>query len=177
MPSLADDVARAGTAPNRTISSPLPDGQPGAIYKGFGDLSKRQKGLLDQLGNPGDTIIIPKHGISQQDLAALTAKTRDEFAVFTTGGRRMVVRGGSNSFDGIIDESWARARAAEGWRFSAHTHPVPQGVDPGAVLRSSGGDQAILRLFPNNRSAILNSTGGRSLFTPNGDSLQGWLPD
>ena len=54
---------------------------------------------------------------------------------------------------------------------------MPKGIDPKVVLRSSGGDQAILKLFPNKNSAILNSEGGRRLFTHQGDSLQGWLPE
>jgi len=157
-------------APNTTtISSPLPNGQPGAIWRGFGEPNARQQGLLDQLQSPGDTIIIPKSGISQQDLAALTAATGDEFAVFTTGGRRMVVRGGADNFGGIIDESWAAARAAEGWRFSAHTHPIPESVNPSVVMRSSEGDRAILDLFDNENSAIMGSNGAMRLFNSVGD--------
>lgn len=170
-----DDLAQEGG--EFTIRTPLPTGEPGAIYKGFADLSRRQKGLLGELSNAGDSIIISKRSVSQKDIAALTAKTGDEFAVFTLGSRRMLVRGNSSGFDGIIDETWATARAAEGWRFSAHTHPIPDGVNPSTVLRSSVGDRGILELFPNNRSAILNSEGGRVLFTPTADSLSGWLPD
>ena len=88
----------------------------------------------------------------------------------------MVVRGGEHNFDGVIDEEWAANMASRGWRFSAHTHPIPEGVKPAAALRSSPGDQAILSMFENQRRAILNSEGGRSLFTSAGDSLEGWMP-
>ncbi|GHA17775.1 hypothetical protein GCM10008090_29340 [Arenicella chitinivorans] len=160
-----------------TIRTPIPNGDPGAIYRGFAGLNSRQKVLLDELSNVGDSIIVSKRSVSQKDIAALTAQTGQEFAVFTVGGRRMVVRGNSSGFDGIIDEAWASTRASEGWRFSAHTHPIPDGVNPSTVLRSSVGDRGILELFPNNQSAILNSEGGRVLFTPTADSLSGWLPD
>lgn len=153
----------------QTISSPLPNGQPGAIWRGFGQPNARQQNLLDRLQAPGDTIVVTKGQISQKDLAALTAATGDEFAVFTTGGRRMIVRGGADNFGGIIDENWASARAAEGWRFSAHTHPIPDNVNPGVVMRSSEGDRAILDLFDNENSAIMGSNGARSLFDREGD--------
>jgi RHS repeat-associated protein len=172
--SQSGSVAEAfGSA--RTISSPV-RGNPQAIYRGYGELSKRQQQILSQLESPGSQVTLPKSAVSQKDLAALTAATGDEFAVFTTGGRRLVIRGTSEGFHGIIDDAWAREMAAKGWRWSAHTHPAPQGVSPSAVLRSSGGDQAIIRSFQQERSAIINPTGGWRLFGPSGDLLTGWKP-
>lgn len=121
-------------------------------------------------------MVIPKNGVRQSDLAALTAQTGDEFAMFTTGGRRMLLRGSNEGFGGIIDVPWAKARSAEGWRFSAHTHPIPEGFSPSSVLRSSEGDQLILKEFGNTHSAIFNPLGERALFTQQGDSLLGWKP-
>jgi hypothetical protein len=120
---------------------------------------------------------VRKGAVTHRDLAALTAATGDEFAVFTTGGRRLVVRGGPEGFHGIIDGQWAASMRAQGWRFSAHTHPVYEGVPTRNFLRSSGDDQAIIRVFGQERSAILNSVGERGLFGPGGDMLNsGWLP-
>lgn len=152
-----------------TISSNLATGRPSAIYSGFGDLSKRQSRLLSTLRAPGNSIVVNKGGVSHRDLAALTAKTGDEFAVFTTGGRRLVVRGTSRGFHGAIDEKWAIEKAKQGWRFSAHTHPIPRGVRSDAVLFSSDGDKKILRLFPNETSAIINSKGDYLIFDAGGD--------
>lgn len=107
----------------------------------------------------------------------MTAATGDEFAVFTTGGRRLVVRGGPEGFHGTIDGEWAASMRAQGWRWSAHTHPVYEGVPTRNFLRSSADDQAIIRIFGQERGAILNSVGERGLFGPGGDMLNpGWLP-
>jgi hypothetical protein len=106
----------------------------------------------------------------QGDLSALTAATGDEFAMFTTGGRRLVIRGGAESIP--VTPDMASDLADQGWRWSAHTHP---GYDIG-VLRSSPGDQAVLGAMNGNQSAIFNSLGQRGIFTPAGDSLNGWMP-
>ncbi len=158
-----------------TISSSL-RGEPGAIWRGLADLNTRQRLLLDRLPAPGEMITVNKRQISQRDVAAMTAATGDEFAVLTLGSRRMIVRGRTDGFGGIINEGWASARGSEGWRWTSHSHPVPAGVQSDMVLRSSQGDQAILRMFPNDRSVILNSVGERRIFTGTGDSLEGWLP-
>lgn len=158
-----------------TISTSL-RGNPKAIYRGYAELSNKQQQILDQLRSPGSQALFPKRAVSQSDLAALTAATGDEFAAFTTGGRRLIVRGTSEGFHGIIDESWAQQMAAKGWRWSGHTHPVPEGLSPSAVLRSSSGDQAIAEAFGQNRSVIINPTGDWRIFGPKGDLLTGWKP-
>ncbi|MDH3976669.1 MAG: hypothetical protein OEV42_20590, partial [Deltaproteobacteria bacterium] len=169
----ADDVVEEVV--ENTISSSI-DGTPSAIYRGIANLSKHQKNILSQLGSPGERIIVKKRSITQKDLAAFTAATGDEFAMFTLSGQRMIIRGKPQGFQGIINEDWAKQMAAKGWRFSAHTHPIPQDVSPNQVLRASTGDKEIMQLFNNEQSAILNPLGGRSLFTEKGDSLSGWLP-
>lgn len=152
------------------ISASGATGNPAAILRGIGDLNKRQRGLLNRLANDGDRIIIPKNGVSLNDISALTASTGVEFAMFTRRGERMLVRGTSGIVDIGVDE--ARSLAAQGWRWSAHTHPG-RGAN---VLRSSVGDRAILGEFRNQSSAIMNSEGQRSIFSAAGDMLTGWLP-
>ena len=145
-------------------------GNPRAILRGFGELSRRQQQVLKSLAREGDQIITNKRGFGLNDLAALTAATGDEFAMFTTGGRRLLIRGGSSTVPIGIDE--AGRLASQGWRWSAHTHP---GVGS-SVLRSSLGDRAVLEQFPNASSAILNSEGNRAIFGTAEDLLTGWLP-
>lgn len=158
-----------------TISAAI-RGNPRAIYRGFGELSSGQRQLLAQLEGPGSRALVRKGAVTQRDLAALTVATGDEFAVFTTGGRRLVIRGGPDGFHGIIDGQWAASMRAQGWRFSAHTYPVYEGAPTHNFLRSSPGDREIIRIFGQDRSAILNSVGERQNFGPNGDLLTGWLP-
>lgn len=153
-----------------TISSSSPVGNPRAIVKGFGSLSNSQKAVLAQLPRSGSRIIVPKKAFGQKDLAALTAATGDEFAMFTAGGRRLIIRG---TADGVpIGPKEAATLARQGWRWSAHTHPGTTRQ----VLRSSGADRKVLEQFRNKRSAIRNSEGDRRLFTPAGDDLGGYLP-
>jgi len=124
---------------------------------------------LEQLPEVGARTVVSK-AFGQRDLAALTAATGDEFAMFTTGGRRLIIRGVPGSVP--VTPEMAEGLAGQGWRWSGHTHP---GVDA-TVLRSSLGDRAVLGAMGQGRSAILNSTGQYRLFTPVGDSLQGWMP-
>lgn len=93
--------------------------------------------MLKQLPESGSQAIVHK-AFGQRDLAALIAATGDEFAMFSTGGRRLIVRGTENRIP--IDPAKASEFAARGWRWSSHVHP---GYDAN-VLRSSIGDHAVL---------------------------------
>jgi hypothetical protein len=152
-----------------TISSNPATGNPAAIARGMGSLNARQVAALEQLPHFGSKVILGKN-FGQGDLAALTAATGDEFAMFTTGGRRLVFRGDYESVP--VTPGMAADLAGQGWRWSAHTHP---GFDTN-VLRSSSGDQAVLSAMGGSQSAIFNSLGQRGIFTPAGDSLNGWMP-
>lgn len=141
----------------------------GGTYECHGTLNKRQRALLAGLGKPGDRLKVHKRGVSQADLIALTARTGNEYAMFTMGSRRLIIRGNAEGFHGLLSAKQAQQLAAEGWRFSAHTHPTPKGYDSSAVLRSSGGDRAILAMFRNKQSAIHTTDGARVLFAKGGD--------
>lgn len=52
--------------------------------------------ILEQLNGYGSQTITSK-AFGNQDLAALSAATGDEFAMFTTGGRRLIIRGNATS--------------------------------------------------------------------------------
>lgn len=167
--SVLNASARGADEAHQFISASA-RGNPRAITRGLADLSRRQQEVLEQLGSSGAELITRKRGFGNQDLAALTAATGDEFAMFTTGGRRLIVRG---TPDGVpISPDRARELAAQGWRWSSHTHP---GVGTN-VLRSSSGDRAVLEATGQARSGIFNSNGDRILFGPTGDNLGSWLP-
>ncbi|WP_167285124.1 putative Ig domain-containing protein [Marilutibacter alkalisoli] len=161
--------ARSVANSELTIAANAATGNPAAISRGFGALNSRQAAVLEQLPEFGSSTIAHK-GFGQRDLAALTAATGDEFAMFSTGGRRLIFRGDVGSVP--INPEMASQLSGQGWRWSSHTHP---GFEIG-VLRSSPGDQAVLRAMGGNQSAIFNSMGQRGMFTPNGDSLNGWKP-
>ena len=104
----------------------------------------------------------------QRDLVALTAATGDEFAMFSVGGRRLIIRGNHTSVP--VTPEMGRELARQGWRWSSHTHPGSELN----VLRSSDGDRVVLGAMEQVmerpvsillKSRIFNSRGDSILFT------------
>ena len=93
-----------------------------------------------------------------KDLAVLTAKTGDEFAMFTRGSQRMVIRGNTTIVD--INSRVAQNLYNAGFRWSGHTHPRA-GTN---VKFASEGDAYILNQFQQAQSVILDSLGNFSIF-------------
>jgi hypothetical protein len=141
-------------------------GNPGAVADGTAQLGARQNRLLSQLSGDGARIVVPKDGISIQDIAALTAKTGDEFAIFTKGNERMVLRGNADRIE--ISPQLLQQLKSEGWRWSAHSQPGNQIADAVA----SAADQRVLRELGQNQSLIVNSRGDVNIFTQTSDSAR-----
>ncbi|MDR0936643.1 MAG: hypothetical protein LBM98_08190 [Oscillospiraceae bacterium] len=128
-------------------------GNPGAITHFDSGLSRRQQRLLDSLPEYGSRVTVTKNSVSMKDLAALTAKAGVEFALFTRGSRRLIVRGDAYSVN--INDADAKELAEQGYRWSGHTHPGYNRF----ILRGSEGDRNILSAFSQERSAVYNSLG------------------
>lgn len=135
-------------------------GNPAAIARGFGELSPRQVRMLDSMPERGSSMIVHKSDVKMTDIAAFTAKTGVEFAIFTRGSQRMVVRGDEMRVP--IDIKDAAEMKSDGWRWSAHTQP---GLETRHTTASSG-DQAVLEAFGQEHSLILNSRGEANVFSP-----------
>ncbi|MDR0944340.1 MAG: hypothetical protein LBM41_07415, partial [Ruminococcus sp.] len=108
-----------------SIDSPIERGQtkgnPNAhIHYGV-ELSAKQRRLLARLPDFDSRATLPRKAVNMSDLAALTAATGCEFALFTKGKERLVVRGDSHIVN--ISEEEAKSLSEEGFRFSGHTHP------------------------------------------------------
>ncbi|MES9903020.1 MAG: hypothetical protein ABW168_10090 [Sedimenticola sp.] len=134
-------------------------------------MTSAQARVLSNLdGGFGAETTILKKGFGNNDLAVLSAATGDEFAMFTTGGRRLIVRGDADGVPISTLDGSAQRLADQGWRFSSHVHPD-------GSLMSSAGDRNVLSVFSNSKSAVLDPYGGRGLFNSNGDMISsGWLP-
>ena len=142
----------------RSIDSPIEQrhtgkGKPAAITHYDVELNNRQQRLLEQLPEFDSRITVQKDDVSMVDLSAMTAKTGDEFAVFTKGGERLVIRGSNVKVQITVEE--ARELAAKGYTWSGHTHPGT-GFN---CLQASKGDMQILGCFDQERSVIYNSVG------------------
>lgn len=146
-----------------SIDSPIEQrhtgkGNPNAVLHFDIELNNRQQMLLDALPEYNSRAIVSKGDVSMTDLSALTAKTGDEFAMFTKEGARLIVRG--NGFMVEITPEEAYALGKDGYVWSGHTHP---GTDIN-VLQPSSGDYAILNQFQQENSAIYNSVGAYLIF-------------
>lgn len=93
------------------------------------------------------------------DLRNRGLHTGDEFAMLTRRGERMILRGVGGA-DGTLPSipslniDRARELAAQGWRFSGHTHT------PGFQAVGSVGDKAVLRAFGQRQSAVWGAEWG-----------------
>ena len=122
------------------------------------DLNNRQEKLLESLPFFNSKCIVRKNKINMTDLAALTAKTGDEFAMFTRRNERLIIRGDKRKVDIDIDK--AQELAKNGYKWSGHTHPG----DTFNCMFPSDGDKIILRQFKQENSVIYNSKGQFATF-------------
>jgi hypothetical protein len=99
-----------------------------------------------------------------RDLAALTAKTGDEFLMLTRRGRRLIMRGGPSGFAWVITPELARAMAAQGWRLSGHTHPHIPGFSSRETTEASVDDALMLAEFGMRQGVVFNSLGDHQRF-------------
>lgn len=117
-------------------------GNPNAVLMFGVELNNRQKGLLEKLPEFDSRIIVEKNSVNMADLSALTAHTGHEFAMFTKGNERLILRG--NSYMVNIDIAKAKELSKIGYKWSGHTHP---GIDF-LCMQPSDGVYAVLKSTP-----------------------------
>lgn len=132
-------------------------GSPGAISHFGVSLNNRQKKILDSLPEYDSRVTVPKKSVSMKDLSALTAETGVEYAMFTKGNERMIIRGSAGKVN--IGEREAEELKRAGFKWSGHTHP-----GDATVLQASAGDYHILSIFGQASSVIYNSLGDHYIF-------------
>ncbi len=133
-------------------------GKPDAILHYAKPLNNRQARLLAALPNFDSRVVLNKKDVNMRDLAALTAETGDEYALFTRKNKRLVIRGDAARTNVTVED--AQRLAAEGYKWSGHTHPG-EGVN---VLLASDGDMEVLRQFHQSFSAIWDWHGNFNIF-------------
>lgn len=163
---MKSDIIKAGSDTKMHISAieqPIEQthtgkGNPNAILMFDVELNSRQEKLLEALPEYDSRTIVPRDSVNMSDLSALTAKTGDEFAMFTKGNERLIARGNYKEVN--INPKEAAKLAAEGYKWSGHTHP---GITILCMMPSDG-DKEILRQFNQTQSVIYNSKGDFSTF-------------
>ena len=143
---------------NSPIENPIEQKHTGkgvssAVLHYDADLNNRQKELLNKLPDYDSRVTVPKNSVNMTDLATLTAKTGVEFAMFTKGGERLIIRGNEQRVN--VNTEFAAELNAMGYRWSGHTHPIADINN----LFASEGDYTILNQFKQQYSAVYNSTG------------------
>lgn len=157
------EAAEKAALSQAAISSPISSrnnakGHPTAISQFDVELNTRQAALLEQLPQYDSQIIVNKKDVSMSDLSALTAKTGVEYAMFTKGGNRIIIRGNEHAVNIGVEK--AKEMVYNGYKWSGHTHP---GFDELALVASSG-DIAVLKAFGQKQSVIYNSLGHYQVF-------------
>ena len=142
---------------NSPIESNRSKGMPRSVASGNA-LDARQLKLLKHLPEFESRIVVKKRDVSMRDLAALTAYTGVEFALFTRNNERLIIRGDIEHVE--IDDIDATMLNQEGYRWSGHTHVGASNID----LVPSDGDFRILACFLQDYSAIYNSVGDNAKF-------------
>jgi len=154
---------------NKTIQS----NSPIEIHFGLKVVDSRTQGFLDQLPENLSQSIFHKKQIGVTDLARLTAATGDEFALFTRGSQRLVVRGHRNGIDLSVGD--IKLLQEQGYKWSGHSHPGTFARDLEASGNIGGaaqsGDRFVLDLMKQERSLILNSGGSRNVFDRFGNRI------
>lgn len=94
-------------------------------------------------------------------MSALTAKTGNEFAMFTRGSQRLIIRGGPKNVN--IDGARVQELFESGYKWSGYTHP---GTGNNVKIPSFG-DKYILNIFKQDQSVIYDSKGKFEIFGGN----------
>lgn len=158
LPNVGKVVDNLGKSGIINIKSPINSrnaykGRPSAVYTLDVELNERQQRILEVLPKYDSKVTVRKKDVSMKDLSALTAKTGVEFALFTRGSERLVIRGEIDHVNVTIKK--AAQLAKEGYKFSGHTHPG----GTANVLLASGDDYEILKIFNQTQSVTYNSKG------------------
>lgn len=98
------------------------------------------------------------------DLAKLTARYGDEFAMFKRGNQTVLIRGNPNGIDlppSLVKRIEENKGTDNPWVWVAHSQPGYNSK----TLTASTADQEILKLTGQERSTIVNSRGQKSEFT------------
>lgn len=123
-------------------------------------LKEHQENILKQFENGKTFVVIKKRKVKLDDLAAFTAVTKAEFALFTKGKNVILLKGSYSSC--TIPASLLQKLIDEKWIFTGHSHPTFTG------LKASFADISVLKRFTwQKESRIIDLSGKTKPFTAN----------
>ena len=128
-------------------------------------LRKGHRELLNLVPNVGEWTELRNKQVNIQDLAALTASTGDEFALFGNGTSKILIHGGTTW--NIPEDAW-EIIMSEQYEWQAHSHPTFYGKTQASI-----NDRNTLAMFTwQEKSSIIDLTGNVIEFTA---SEQDWF--
>ncbi len=130
-------------------------------------LKEHQENILKQFEDGNLFVVLKKRKVKLDDLAAFTAVTKAEFALFTKGKNVILLKGSYSSC--TIPASLLQKLIDEKWIFTGHSHPTFTG------LKASFADISVLKRFTwQKESRIIDLSGKTKPFTAN---EQDWFND
>ena len=130
------------------------------VKNGVVELKEHQQTLLDKLPSAGSFIRVKKKDVSLDDLAALSAKAKCEFALFNKGKNSIVLRGNYRSCN--IGKTLSEEVIDNKWEWVGHSHPTITQLTP------SNADVSALKIFTwQKKSSIIDLKGRVITFTAN----------
>ena len=137
----------------------LPGPTPWSAPIDVSQLTRTQRRVLERLPMWGDRTFAASSNFKFRDLVALSRATRDEFAMLSRDGLRMVIRGTPEEIPALSTAA-ARHYSEQGWRFTGHTHFT--------TVLPSAGDRNVLRAFGHRTSVVVVTDGAAQAFTRRG---------
>lgn len=121
-------------------------------------LKKHQENILNRFSNGSIFVEMKKRDVKLDDLAALTATTGTEFALFTKGKNVILLKGSYSSC--TIPASLLQRLTEEQWIFTGHSHPTT------TKIMASGADRNVLKRFTwQKKSYIIDLNGNIEYYT------------
>lgn len=126
-----------------------------AIRRGRAGLDTRRRTILDRIPNQGDDETFPVGTVDLMDLAYLTAKTHDEFAILRGKNTDIVFHGTPLECD--IISRYGKELKSHKIELYGHSHPGEPIPEP------SPADRAFLRYIGQKKSRIVSGMTGISV--------------
>ena len=133
------------------------------VFQNAAKLSEADAKILETIAERFSWTEVPTEAADIYTLAALTARTGDEFAMFARGNVKIIMHGASaNGIPWTLPEDLARRVFDEQLRWTGHSHPTTMN------LRASDDDRKTLAVFKwQKKSTIVDLTGKTIPFTTN----------
>ena len=142
----ADELVIASTRSTRVSLA--------GIRVGRYELNERRKRMLLKVPSAGDYVECEKNSLEMMDLAYLSAKTGDEFAILRSKHTDILFHGLPEkcSFKDELEDGLRNHK----YRLIGHSHPGEDEPEP------SPEDRAILREIGQNKSTVISARTGRT---------------